>query len=94
MLSLSSVPSVRRRRRPRRAVAVAACLVTDGRGARGLESVTALIQLKPGQTAERREIIAHCRRSLAEYKIPRVIEFVESLAVDAAGTIRKDWTPS
>lgn len=74
--------------------AVAACFVTGGRDVRGLDTLTALIQLKPGHAAERREIIAHCRRSLAEYKIPRVIKFVETLTVEPTGIIRKDWTPA
>jgi long-chain acyl-CoA synthetase len=39
------------------------------------ELVIACVVLKPGSTVSDEELIAHCRRSLAGYKIPRRIEF-------------------
>jgi long-chain acyl-CoA synthetase len=39
------------------------------------ELVMACVALKPGTTVSGDELIAHCRRSLAGYKIPRRIEF-------------------
>ena len=39
------------------------------------ELVMACVVLKPGATVGLDELIAHCRRSLASYKIPRRIEF-------------------
>jgi long-chain acyl-CoA synthetase len=39
------------------------------------ESVKSFVVLKPGQTATREELIAHCRTSLAAYKVPRELEF-------------------
>jgi long-chain acyl-CoA synthetase len=39
------------------------------------ELVTACVVLKPGCTVDVDELIAHCRRFLASYKIPRRIEF-------------------
>jgi acyl-CoA synthetase (AMP-forming)/AMP-acid ligase II len=35
----------------------------------------ACIVLKPGRSVSVNDLIAHCRRSLANYKIPRRIEF-------------------
>ncbi len=40
----------------------------------------------------RADVIAHCRRRLAEYKLPRVIEFVEALPVTLAGKISSSWS--
>lgn len=70
--------------------AVLHCHVTESRDERGLAVLAASIQLRPGAAASRRDITAHCRRRLAEYKIPRVIEFAGSLAQDATGKIRKE----
>jgi long-chain acyl-CoA synthetase len=39
------------------------------------ELVMACIVLKPGRSVSVNDLIAHCRRSLANYKIPRRIEF-------------------
>jgi fatty-acyl-CoA synthase len=48
----------------------------------------AFIQLRPGESATAEEIIAHCRLSLAHYKVPRVIQFRE-LPRTATGKIQK-----
>jgi long-chain acyl-CoA synthetase len=37
--------------------------------------------------AARQEIIAHCRRKLAAYKVPRVVELRDQLPVSAAGKV-------
>jgi long-chain acyl-CoA synthetase len=42
------------------------------------ELVMAMVVLKQGKTLSAPELIAHCRRSLANYKVPRKIEFSES----------------
>jgi long-chain acyl-CoA synthetase len=42
------------------------------------ELVMAIVVLKPGWTLTADELIAHCRRSLANYKIPRRVEFSET----------------
>src|SRR5260370_17388551 len=39
------------------------------------ELVMACVVLKPGKTLSADELIAYCRRSLANYKIPRRVEF-------------------
>ena len=39
----------------------------------------------PGDPITRGEIIEHCRQRLAEYKLPRIIAFVEALPATFAG---------
>ncbi len=54
------------------------------------ELVTACVVLKPGHALSADELVAHCRRSLANYKIPRRIEFSESeLPKSGSGKILK-----
>jgi long-chain acyl-CoA synthetase len=54
------------------------------------EIVMACVVLKPGRTLGVDELIAHCRRSLANYKVPRRIEFVETeLPKSGSGKILK-----
>jgi HIP---CoA ligase len=42
------------------------------------ELVMAYIVLKPGNALTVDDLIAHCRRTLANYKIPRRVEFSET----------------
>jgi long-chain acyl-CoA synthetase len=51
------------------------------------EIVKACIALKPGTSATQDEVIAHCRTSLAEYKVPRLVEIRETLPMSAVGKI-------
>jgi long-chain acyl-CoA synthetase len=51
------------------------------------EIVKACIALKPGATATADEIVAHCRTSLTEYKIPRLVEIRDTLPMSAVGKI-------
>jgi len=54
------------------------------------EIVKACVVLKPGKTLTADELIAYCRRSLANYKIPRSIEFSETeLPKSGSGKILK-----
>ena len=54
------------------------------------ELVTACVVLKPGSTLAAEELIAHCRRLLANYKVPRRVEFSESeLSKGGSGKILK-----
>jgi long-chain acyl-CoA synthetase len=54
------------------------------------ELVMAYVVLKPGKTLSADELIAFCRRSLANYKIPRRIEFSETeLPKSGSGKILK-----
>jgi long-chain acyl-CoA synthetase len=43
------------------------------------ETVKSFVVLKPGQKATPDELIAHCRKQLAAYKVPKVIEIVSDL---------------
>ena len=52
------------------------------------ETPCAFVQLKPGVEATEEEIIAHCRSTLARYKIPRKVVF-GALPTTATGKIQK-----
>ena len=51
------------------------------------EIVKACIALKPGASATADEVIAHCRTSLTEYKVPRLVEIRDTLPMSAVGKI-------
>jgi acyl-CoA synthetase (AMP-forming)/AMP-acid ligase II len=53
------------------------------------ERVHAVIVPRPGADADAAAIDAHCRAGLAGYKIPRSIEFVETLPLSGAGKVLK-----
>ena len=54
------------------------------------ELVTACVVRKPGKALSADELIAHCRRSLANYKIPRRVEFSDTeLPKSGTGKILK-----
>ncbi len=64
---------------------VHACRVLAAADRHQLEIVKAVIAVSDGAVLTRTEVVAHCRSRLAEYKIPRVIEFVEAMPADLAG---------
>ena len=43
------------------------------------EEVKAFVVLKPGQSATADELIGFCREQLAPFKVPKAVEFRESL---------------
>lgn len=50
----------------------------------------ACVVLKPGRTLTVDELITHCRRTLANYKIPRRVEFSETeLPKSGSGKVMK-----
>jgi long-chain acyl-CoA synthetase len=51
------------------------------------ESVKACIVLKQGANVSVDELIAHCKRELAEFKVPRFIDIRDSLPKTAVGKI-------
>src|SRR5689334_13820010 len=54
------------------------------------ELVMACVVLKPGHTLTAADLSAYCRQSLANYKIPRRVEFLESdLPKSGSGKILK-----
>lgn len=54
-----------------------------------VEELCAWIKLKPGKTAEAEELRAFCRGSLAHYKTPKYIKFVEGFPQTVTGKIQK-----
>jgi long-chain acyl-CoA synthetase len=63
------------------------------------ETVAAFIVLKPGVVASdstRQEIVSFCRKELTAYKVPKIIEFRESLPKSLIGKVlrrelREQW---
>jgi long-chain acyl-CoA synthetase len=54
------------------------------------ELVMACVVLKPGTALTVDELVAHCRQSLASYKIPRRVEFLDTeLSKSGSGKILK-----
>jgi long-chain acyl-CoA synthetase len=51
------------------------------------EIVKACIALKPGASSDPDELIAYCRTTLTEYKVPRLVEIRETLPMSAVGKI-------
>ena len=51
------------------------------------EKVKAFIQLKPGQTADEKEILDFCKKNMAGYKRPRSIEFRDEVPVSPVGKV-------
>lgn len=51
------------------------------------ETVKSYIVLKAGETATAEEIIAHCRETLAAYKVPKIVEFIDALPKSAVGKV-------
>jgi long-chain acyl-CoA synthetase len=51
------------------------------------EVVKACVALKPHATASVDELLAHCRESLTEYKLPHAIEIRDTLPMSAVGKI-------
>jgi long-chain acyl-CoA synthetase len=54
-------------------------------GERGMELIKARVVVAEGVELLRETLIAHCRRELAEYKVPRIVELVDSLPEDILG---------
>ena len=53
------------------------------------ELAKAYVVLKPGSATTSDALIAHCRQHLAAYKVPRAIQFVESVPITASGKIMR-----
>jgi long-chain acyl-CoA synthetase len=51
------------------------------------ETVKAFIVLREGETAAEQEIIDYCKTKLAAYKVPKIVEFVDSLPMSAVGKV-------
>ena len=53
------------------------------------EAVFAVIVPAPGETLTSKEVIAHCRKHIGGYKIPRRMAFVDELPKSAMGKVLK-----
>ncbi|HEU18110.1 MAG TPA: long-chain fatty acid--CoA ligase [Deltaproteobacteria bacterium] len=51
------------------------------------ETVKSFIVPKSGESIEKDELIKFCREKLAAYKVPRIIEFIDSLPKSAVGKV-------
>ena len=51
------------------------------------ETVKACVVLKTGESATEEEIITFCREKLAAYKVPKIVEFRDSLPKSAVGKV-------
>ncbi len=51
------------------------------------ETVKAFVVLKPGETATEKDIIEFCKTKLTAYKVPKLVEFRDSLPKSAVGKI-------
>jgi long-chain acyl-CoA synthetase len=51
------------------------------------ETVKVFIVLKKGETVTEKEIIDFCREKLAPYKVPKLVEFRESLPQSSVGKV-------
>jgi long-chain acyl-CoA synthetase len=55
----------------------------DGKGQR----IKAYVVLKPGETATEEEILLFCKENLAVFKVPKTVEFRETLPKTLVGKI-------
>ncbi len=72
-------------RHPAVAMVAVASIPDEAKG----ELAKAFVVLKPGASADAPELLAHCRSSLASYKVPRFIEFVKDLPKTSTGKIMR-----
>ncbi|HET7038187.1 MAG TPA: long-chain-fatty-acid--CoA ligase [Thermomicrobiaceae bacterium] len=69
--------------------AVLECAVIGVPDDRWGEAVLAVVVPRPGRQPEHEELIDHCRRQIAGYKVPRAIVLADSLPKSGAGKILK-----
>ena len=53
------------------------------------EIAMAFIVRKPGSTLEESDLANWCRDHMANYKVPRIIRFVDALPLNASGKVLK-----
>lgn len=71
---------------------VSACRVDAVPEGRAGDVIRARVVIREGLRITRRDVIEQCRGRLAEYKLPRIVEFVETLPVTLAGKIPAEWS--
>lgn len=55
-----------------------------------MEMIKASVVLRAGQNLRREMLIEHCRKELAEHKVPRIVELVDSLHQNIMGKRVRD----
>jgi long-chain acyl-CoA synthetase len=68
---------------------VADCVVFGVPDEKWGESLVAVVQPRAGATMAADDVVSWCRERLADYKRPRVVEFVDELPRDPNGKVRK-----
>jgi long-chain acyl-CoA synthetase len=53
------------------------------------ELAKAYVMLKPGASASGQELVEHCRKHLAAYKLPRAVQFVANVPITSSGKIMR-----
>jgi long-chain acyl-CoA synthetase len=53
------------------------------------EAVSAFVTLKPGVSADPTDIIAHCRKSLGGFQVPKLVTILDAMPMTATGKLRK-----
>ena len=56
---------------------------------RWVEAVVAIVVVKPGQTLSEAEVLAHCQASMAGFKAPKGVVFVDALPKNPSGKLLK-----
>ena len=54
------------------------------------EKVKAVVALRQGHTASEEDLVQHCLKNLAKYKVPQIWEFITALPRNAMGKVIKD----
>jgi acyl-CoA synthetase (AMP-forming)/AMP-acid ligase II len=53
------------------------------------ESLKAFVVVRGGSTLTEQEVVTYCRESLADYKAPRQVEFLDELPLNPTGKVLK-----
>ncbi|MEO1955375.1 MAG: acid--CoA ligase, partial [Gammaproteobacteria bacterium] len=53
------------------------------------ETGKAFLALKPGEELEEKDVISHCLKNLAKFKVPQSVEFIDVLPRNATGKVLK-----
>jgi len=51
--------------------------------------IKAVIVLRPGENLDTKDVKAYCKRNLADYKIPKLIDFTDTIPKTASGKIQR-----
>ena len=55
------------------------------------EKVAAVVQLRPGRSPSEEDVLAHCRRHVAGYKVPRLLRVVPAIQRSPSGKADYPW---